>query len=77
MSEDNKNIPNARSYIQYSGIAAQMGITIAVFAFLGKYLDGIAGTDKLLTALLALFGVLLSLYFVIRQLNKPPQPPTT
>lgn len=77
MTEPKKSSPNARSYVEYSGIAVQMGITIAAFAFLGKYLDSIAGTDKLLTALLALFGVLLALYFVIRQLNQPPQQPPT
>jgi F0F1-type ATP synthase assembly protein I len=74
--EPNDISKSSRAYLQYSGIAAQMGLTIAAFAFLGVWLDGKFATDKIFTAILALLGVLFSLYAVIRQISKqePPAP---
>lgn len=67
---------SSRVYLRYSGIAMQMGLTIAAFAWLGWWLDKKMATDKIFTAILALLGVLFSLYAVIRQISKsePPAP---
>lgn len=69
MTEKNKKPAN--SALKYTGIAAQMGVTIFLGAYLGKYLDEKYPMDKKwFTIGLTLLGVGLSLFNVIRQLNK-------
>ena len=52
-------------------MAGQLGISIAVFAYIGQWLDGYFGlAQPLCTAFFALFGTLGGLYLVIRDLNK-------
>lgn len=54
-----------------SGIAIQMGVTIYVFVFLGKWLDAkFNNGDKLFIIIMTLLGVAISLYAVIKQVNK-------
>jgi uncharacterized membrane protein YfcA len=36
----------------------------------GKWIDNRIGTEKIFTALLALFGVFISIYLVIKDLNR-------
>lgn len=54
-----------------SGIAIQMGVTIYVFVLLGKWLDqSYNPSGKLFLIIFTLVGVSLSLYVVLRQVNK-------
>lgn len=60
------------NYVRYSGLAFQMAATILICVFLGLYIDDKrGGHDKLFTALLSVFGVLASLYNLIRSVRKP------
>ena len=54
-----------------SGIAVQMGITIYLFVLLGKYLDiKFNNGDKLYIIIMTILGVAISLYAVIKQVNR-------
>lgn len=54
-----------------SGIAFQMGITIYVFAMLGKWLDSEYNNgEKLYTIITTLLGVAISFYVVLKQVNR-------
>ena len=54
-----------------SGIAIQMGVTIYLFVFFGKWLDTkFNNGDKLFIIIMTLLGVAISLYAVIKQVNK-------
>lgn len=58
-------------WIQLISIPAQMGIIIFVFSKLGMYIDNkYPNENNLWFLLLTLLGVGLSLYNVIRQVNK-------
>ena len=57
-------------FARLSGIGLQMGLTIFLFASFGKYLDQDTTGKKLWTIGLTLFGVSISLYNVLRQVNK-------
>jgi len=70
-------IPNKKEknqflkYLSLIGIAAQMGITIYLGAYFGKKLDGIYPNEKnYFTILLTLLGVVVSLFVIIKQLNR-------
>jgi F0F1-type ATP synthase assembly protein I len=54
-----------------SGIAIQMGVTIYLFVLLGKWLDTkYNGGEKLCIIIMTLLGVAISLYVVIKQVNR-------
>lgn len=54
-----------------SGIAIQMGVTIYLFVWLGKWLDTNYNNGNNLYIIIAtLLGVAISLYLVIKQLNR-------
>ncbi len=55
----------------FTGIAAQMGITIFAGAYFGKWLDGEYPSDKKwFTMIFTLLAVGISLYAVLKQINK-------
>jgi len=57
-------------YLSLIGIAAQMGITIYLFAFFGKKLDLKFPNEKnYFTIFLTIFGVFVSFAIIIRQLK--------
>lgn len=59
------------SFAKYSSISFQMLVTIGLFAFGGYKLDAYMENEtRILTALLSLTGVVISLYQIVRQLNK-------
>lgn len=63
-----KKRPN--KWLQLINIPFQMGVTIVVFAFIGKWLDEkYEITNKLFATILTLLGVVLALYNVIVQVN--------
>ena len=58
-------------YIILTGIGLQMGITIYLGAYLGKYLDGKYPNEKnWFTIGFTLFAVAVAFYNVLRQVNK-------
>ncbi len=62
---------NLRRYGRLSGIGLQMGVTIFLGAYLGRYLDGKYPMEKKWWTIgLTLFAVAVSLYNVLRQVNK-------
>ena len=63
---------NTRSrFARLSGIGLQMGVTIFLGAYLGKYLDEKYPSDKKwFTIGLTLFSVAVALYNVLRQVNR-------
>jgi hypothetical protein len=68
---DDESKKNSRSFLKYSSIAFQMLVTIGLFSFGGYKLDDYQQTDKpIYMALFGLAGVAVSLYQVVRQLNK-------
>jgi uncharacterized membrane protein YfcA len=60
-----------KGYVKYSLFAIQMGVTIYLGAYLGKYLDSSYPSEKKwFTMIFIIVAVALSLYNLIRQLNK-------
>jgi F0F1-type ATP synthase assembly protein I len=52
-------------------MAFQMGVTIAIFAYIGKYIDDQQGTVKpYWTMGFALLGVFAALYYLIKDVMK-------
>lgn len=72
---DNKNskkpVKSLKNIAVLSGIAVQMGVTIYLFVLLGKWLDTkLNNGDKLFIIIMTLAGVGISLYAVIKQVNR-------
>lgn len=64
----NRKVPR---FARLSGIGLQMGATIFLGAYLGKYLDGKYPSDKnWYTIGLTLFAVAISLYNILKQVNR-------
>jgi F0F1-type ATP synthase assembly protein I len=62
---------NLSKYTYYSGMGFQMIAIIGVFTFIGYKVDQSMGNQKdIFTALLSLLGVCISLYSVIKTVNK-------
>jgi len=58
-------------YAYYSGLGFQMIAIIAVFTFIGVKLDASTGSERpIWAALCSLLGVGISLYSVIRSVNR-------
>lgn len=56
---------------KYSASAFQMLAIIAVFAFIGYKIDQYRETEKMLfTAILGLFGVIVSLYQIVKSVTR-------
>lgn len=67
--ESKKKSGNA--LLRFSGMAFQMGVTIAACAIGGNELDKYQQNEKpIWTIVLSLIGIFASLYLVIRQANK-------
>jgi len=57
-------------YIRLTGIALQMGITIYLAAYLGKWLDiKYPNENDLYTIILTLIGVVVSFYSLLKQIK--------
>ena len=70
----NKNSVNA--YMKYSGMAVQMALIIAVFAWIGVSMDTCTDLNPLFTVIFSLFGVGLAMFVFIRMVlsdNKKDQ----
>ncbi|HEY9197200.1 MAG TPA: AtpZ/AtpI family protein [Mucilaginibacter sp.] len=69
---DNKDngVKAVNSYAKFTGVAFQMIVIIGICTFAGYKIDQAAGHQtQWVTALLALTGVFVSLYIVIRSLK--------
>lgn len=73
---NNKNQPNKnkgkqlKNLAALTGVAVQMGVTIYLFVLLGKWLDTKFTQEKLFLIICTLLGVAISLYVVLKQINK-------
>lgn len=68
--KDDKN-KGLNSYVKYSAVGFQMLATIGLFTFIGYKIDKYRGSSQpIFTALISLIGVIISLFQVIRQINK-------
>lgn len=74
MNENNKNEKKSplKNWAKFSGIAIQMGATIFVCAWIGKKLDANYNSSDTnwFTLGFVLFGIVASMYLVIKQLNE-------
>ncbi|WP_242092354.1 AtpZ/AtpI family protein [Aestuariivivens sediminicola] len=73
-NKDNKDLDpkkQLKNVAQLSGIAIQMGVTIYLFVLLGKWLDANYNNgQKLYIIIMTLLGVGISLYVVLKQVNR-------
>jgi F0F1-type ATP synthase assembly protein I len=69
MSEPEKR-PN--DYLHYSSAGIQMVLTILFFTYLGTRLDKHFESKPLWTAILAIFGVVIAMIFMVRAFMNPP-----
>ncbi|RZL20284.1 MAG: AtpZ/AtpI family protein, partial [Pedobacter sp.] len=68
-SDQNKK--NVNNFAKYSSISFQMLATIGLFALAGYKIDEYRNSKApVFTAVFSLIGVVISLYQVVRQLNK-------
>lgn len=68
MADDNNGL---RKWAVFSGIAIQMGVTIGIGVFVGIKLDeNYPNKYSAFTIIFSLLGVFISLYAVIKQLEK-------
>lgn len=71
MDNDKKPEKPLKNVAILSGIAIQMGVTIYLFVILGKWLDNkFNNGEKLYIIVMTLLGVAISLYAVIKQVNR-------
>ncbi len=62
----------AQNYLKYSGMAFQLGAVILCGTLIGKYIDQQLEADKpYFTLLLALLGVVVGLYSVLKDFIRP------
>jgi F0F1-type ATP synthase assembly protein I len=65
-----KEKPALNSYIKYSALGFQMIGIIGVFTYIGYYIDESQNNKTpIFTGILSLFGVIVSLYLVLRGLK--------
>ena len=58
-------------YLELMGIAAQMGVTIFLGAYFGKWMDArYPSGKKWFTIVFTLLSVAIALYMVLKQVNK-------
>jgi ATP synthase protein I len=70
VSEDNESYNKVSKYYKevgpYLGTGVQLAATVVIMFFLGRWLDGLAGTEPLFTLLFSLFGIAAGLYNFIK-----------
>ena len=71
MKDKNRKKKSLNRYIALTGIAFQMGATIFLAAYAGKRLDAHYQYEKKwFTMVFVILGVVVSLYMVIKQLDR-------
>jgi|TARA_B100001094_G_scaffold129812_1_gene125704 multidrug transporter EmrE-like cation transporter len=56
-------------YLIFIGLVFQMGAIIFCFSKIGKHLDNSYDSEKLLTSIFTITGVIISFYILIKQLK--------
>ncbi|NNC49637.1 MAG: AtpZ/AtpI family protein [Flaviramulus sp.] len=70
-TEDQKPKKQLKNVAILMGIGLQMGVTIYLFVLLGKWLDNTYNDgEKLYIIIMTLLGVAISLYAVLKQVNR-------
>jgi len=64
-----KKNSSSNAYLKLSSAAFQMAAVIGGFTWLGTWLDQKFKTSSLFTIILALFGVGIGLYLIIKEVN--------
>jgi len=64
-----KKNSSSNAYLKLSSAAFQMAAVIGGFTWLGTWLDQKLNTSSLFTIILALFGVGIGLYLIIKEVN--------
>jgi len=64
------NRQRSNDFLRYSGMATQMAITIGLCVWAGLKLDAYLHTGRLFTLVLSLVGVIVAMYFVIKDLTR-------
>lgn len=68
---EKKSNSGSNKFLRLTSAGLQMGITIFLFAYLGKYLDERYPNEKnIYTAILTIVGVAIAIVSLIRQVNK-------
>lgn len=71
MKDPDQRKKNLNAFAKYSSISFQMIVVIGVFAFIGHKIDGYRNAKTpIFTAGFSLLGVAVSMYQVVKQLNK-------
>ena len=61
----------SKKFLVLTGIAIQMGVTVFLGAYLGKYLDmKYSYSKKWFTMLFTILSIGISIYFLLRQLKR-------
>ena len=71
MEETPEKHKKTNTYLRFSAVGVQMGAVIAIFTWLGTFLDKKqANETPVWTIVLSLFGVAGSLYLVIKEVQR-------
>jgi len=57
------------AYLKLTSAAFQMAAVIGGFTWLGTFLDAQCNTNRIFTIVLALLGVFIGLYLIIKEVN--------
>jgi NhaP-type Na+/H+ or K+/H+ antiporter len=69
----NEQQQRRKDYLHYSSAGIQMVLTILLFTWIGTRLDKSAENEKpIWTAILAIFGVVVAMVFMLRAFSNPP-----
>ena len=61
----------SKKFLVLTGIAIQMGVTVFLGAYLGKYIDmKYSFSKKWFTMLFTILSIGISIYFILRQLKR-------
>lgn len=64
------NRQRSNDFLRYSGMAVQMAVTIGLSVWAGQKLDAYLATGRLFTLILSLLGVVVAMYYVIKDLTR-------
>jgi hypothetical protein len=69
----NEQQQRRKDYLHYSSAGIQMVLTILLFTWIGTRLDKSAENERpIWTAVLAIFGVVIAMVFMLRAFSSPP-----